>query len=99
MLPLIVLLAQHPWRHVELIARQEIESFAHPAARILVYSNHAPMSDLIKLALSQDACPYRATTDPESAASMLKEWHPQLAIIDIDGGVDSTLTRIGVSRN
>jgi len=82
-----------------LIARQEIESLAHPAARILVYSNHAPVSDLIKLALSQDACPYRATTDTEAAASMLKEWNPQIAILDIDGGVDQTLAQIGVSRD
>jgi len=81
------------------IARQEIESSFRPATRILVYSNHTPVSDLVRSALSQEACAFRATSDLATAAATFKEWKSQLAIVDIDGGVDLTLTRIGLASD
>ncbi|HLZ09474.1 MAG TPA: hypothetical protein VKT80_12845, partial [Chloroflexota bacterium] len=67
--------------------------------RILIYSARDSVVDAVKHAVIHGIYVSRAATNGPVAAAIVREWDPQLAVVDIEGGVDRVLTRIGLARD
>jgi DNA-binding response OmpR family regulator len=66
---------------------------------MLIYSAHGNVVDAVKRAVNHGIYLTRAATDEPVAAAIFREWDPQLAVVDIDGGVEQVLNRVGLSRD
>ena len=81
--------------------RQERELTArHPAgiegeARVLVLLDQPLISEVVRLILNHGDYMTRDARDAREATTILAEWQPHLAIIDMDLGVAELLDRLG----
>jgi DNA-binding response OmpR family regulator len=66
-------------------------------ARILVMVEQPLMADVIKLTLNHGIYVTREAQDVAEATEVLGEWHPDLAVIDMDIGGDRLLQQMGGS--
>ena len=76
-------------------------SIREPEARpVLVMDDRPLVVDLIDLTLSHGAFAVRAARDLGEAAAILAEWHPHLAVVDMDHDDSSALLgRLGAAES
>ena len=66
-------------------------------ARVLALLDRPLLVALVKLTLSHCACAIRATATAAESATLLTEWHPHLAILDMDLEGQRVMEQIGVT--
>jgi DNA-binding response OmpR family regulator len=66
-------------------------------ARVLVMVDQPLIIDVIKLTLNHGVYVTREAQDVAEAAAMIGEWHPHVAVIDMDIGGDRLLQQMGRS--
>jgi DNA-binding response OmpR family regulator len=64
-------------------------------ARVLVLLDRPLLTALVRLTLSHCACAIRATTTAAESATLLTEWQPHLAILDMDLEGRKVMEQIG----
>jgi DNA-binding response OmpR family regulator len=67
----------------------------HPPLRVLVLTEQRLIADMVKLTLNHGIYITRHAKELDDAWSLLAEWHPELAVIDMDAGGDVAVSRIG----
>jgi DNA-binding response OmpR family regulator len=70
---------------------------ARGPARVLVLLDRPLVVALVKLTLSHCACAIRATATAAESATLLTEWQPHLAILDMDLDGRQAMQQIGVT--
>src|SRR6266849_9121478 len=72
---------------------------ARPAgpARVLALLDRPVLVALVKLTLSHCSCAIRATATAAESATLLTEWQPHLAILDMDLDGRQAMQEIGVT--
>src|SRR5438128_8977113 len=75
------------------------QSAGRPAgpARVLALLDRPLLVALVKLTLSHCACAIRATATAAESATLLTEWQPHLAILDMDLEGQRVMQQIGVT--
>lgn len=63
-------------------------------ARVLTVLEKPVLAEVVRLSLSHGPFIVRAVADETQAIALLDEWHPQLAIVDMDVGHVSLLDRL-----
>jgi DNA-binding response OmpR family regulator len=63
--------------------------------RVLILTEQRLIAEMVKLTLSHGGYLTRDASDLDDAWALVTEWHPQLAIIDMDAGGDRLVRRIG----
>src|SRR5258708_37165518 len=76
------------------VATQPAAPPAGPA-RVLALLDRPVLVALVKLTLSHCACAIRATTTAAESATLLTEWQPHLAILDMDLEGRQVMEQIG----
>jgi two-component system, OmpR family, KDP operon response regulator KdpE len=66
----------------------------HPL-RVFVLTDQRLIAEMVKLTLNHGVYVTRHARDVDDARTILAEWHPQLAIIDMDAGGDRVVRQIG----
>jgi DNA-binding response OmpR family regulator len=66
----------------------------HPL-RVFVLTEQRLIAEMVKLTLTHGVYVTRHTKDVDDAWAILGDWHPQLAIIDMDAGGERVVRRIG----
>jgi DNA-binding response OmpR family regulator len=66
-------------------------------ARVLVMVDQPLIVDVIKLTLNHGIYVTREAQDVDEAAAVIGEWHPDVAVIDMDIGGDRLLQQMGSS--
>jgi DNA-binding response OmpR family regulator len=62
--------------------------------RVLVMVEQALIADVIELTLNHGPYSTRKAKDVAEASVVLEEWHPHLAVVDMDGGGDRLIERL-----
>ena len=65
---------------------------------MLVLLDMPVLAEVIKLTLNHGVCDARDVANVPSALALMKEWSPQLAVLDMDSGGDDLLTRLGMAN-
>jgi DNA-binding response OmpR family regulator len=65
------------------------------ALRVFVATSQHFLSQMLKLTLDHGVYVTRAVDDFAAATAIIRDWHPQLAIIDLDTGGEKLLRHIG----
>src|SRR5690349_22077925 len=63
-------------------------------ARVLTVLGQPVLAEVVRLALSHGQFQTRIARDEAEATAMLSEWHPHVAIIDMDLGKGELLDRL-----
>jgi two-component system, OmpR family, response regulator ArlR len=63
--------------------------------RVVVLTEQRLIAEMVKLTLSHGVYVSRGASDLDDAWALVMNWHPQLAIIDMDAGGDLLVRRIG----
>jgi len=66
----------------------------HPL-RVIVLTKQRLVAEMVKLTLNHGVYVTRDARDLDEAGAIVAEWHPQIAIIDMDAGGDQLVRRIG----
>jgi DNA-binding response OmpR family regulator len=66
-------------------------------ARVLTVLNQPVLAEVVRLALSHGQFQTRIARDEAEAMAMLSEWHPHIAIIDMDLGKGELLDRLNTA--
>jgi DNA-binding response OmpR family regulator len=66
----------------------------HPL-RVFVLTDQRLIAEMVKLTLNHGVYVTRHARDVDDAWKILAEWHPQLAIVDMDAGGDRVVRQIG----
>src|SRR3989454_8262072 len=67
-------------------------------ARALVVIDQPTLAGVVELALNHGTCTTRVAADGRQAAAVLREWQPQLAVIDMDVGEAELIERLEQGR-
>jgi DNA-binding response OmpR family regulator len=67
-------------------------------ARALVVMDQPVLAGVVELALNHGTCTTRVAAGAKDAAAILKEWDPQLAVIDMDVGETELIDRLEQGR-
>jgi len=67
-------------------------------ARALVVIDQQTLAGVVELALNHGTCTTRVAENAREAASVLREWQPQLAVIDMDVGEAELIERLEQGR-
>src|SRR5207244_11935102 len=67
-------------------------------ARALLVIDQPTLAGVVELALNHGTCTTRVAANAQHAANVLKEWQPQLAVIDMDVGEAELIERLEAGR-
>ena len=67
-------------------------------ARALLVIDQPTLAGVVELALNHGTCTTRVAADGQQAAAVLREWQPQLAVIDMDVGEAELIERLEQGR-
>lgn len=67
-------------------------------ARALVVTDQPTLAGVVELALNHGTCVTRVAPNAHEAAAVLKEWQPQLAVMDMDVGEAEFIERLEQGR-
>jgi DNA-binding response OmpR family regulator len=79
---------------------EEVETMVSTAQnpiRVLVLTQQRLIADLVKLTLNHGAYDARDANDSDEATDLVRDWRPQLAVVDMDNGGERIVTQIEVS--
>lgn len=62
--------------------------------RVVVFTRHRSLAEMVKLTLNHGAFVTRDASDVGAAMAIIQEWHPHLAVVDLDSGGDQLLREI-----
>jgi DNA-binding response OmpR family regulator len=68
------------------------------ALRVFVYTHQRFLAEMIKLTLNHGVYVTRAGHDVTEAAAIIRDWHPQVVVVDLDSEGDGLLHQIGLDR-
>ena len=68
------------------------------ALRVFVYTHQRFLAEMIKLTLNHGVYVTRAGHDVTEAAAIIRDWHPQVIVVDLDSEGDGLLHQIGLDR-
>src|SRR6266540_5441117 len=68
------------------------------AARALLVIDQPTLAGVVELALNHGTCTTRVAENGQEAAAVLREWQPQLAVIDMDVGEAELIERLEQGR-
>src|SRR5438270_4663578 len=66
--------------------------------RVLLLTDQRLLAEMVRLTLHHGIYCTRVASDLDHAWPILAEWHPQLAIVDMDVGGDQLVRRIGLDQ-
>lgn len=67
-------------------------------ARALLVMDQPVLAGVVELALNHGTCTTRVASNAQEAAAVVKDWEPQLAVIDMDVGETEFLDRLEQGR-
>lgn len=67
--------------------------------RVLVFTEQRLLAEMVKLTLNHGVYVTRDARSVDSAAAIIDDWQPQIALVDMDSGGDLLLRRIGPDRS
>jgi DNA-binding response OmpR family regulator len=68
------------------------------ALRVFVYTSQRFLAEMIKLTLDHGVYVTKAGHDVTEAATIIRDWRPQLVVADLDSGGGELLNQIGLDR-
>src|SRR5437899_244237 len=65
--------------------------------RVLLLTEQRLIAEVVKLTLNHGVYVTRDAKDHEEFTDLLRDWHPQLAVVDMDNGGERIVTQIGAA--
>ena len=75
-----------------------VVAHAPSPVRVLVLTEQRLIAEMVKLTLNHGVYVARSATNLDDATEILREWHPQLGVLDMDIGGDRLMVQMAQSR-